>query len=122
MIIIKFHGYVNIKVIPIRIVSFNFIYTYYFCLGDVIVGHDQRKNGDKNWGNAIILLVLLPNLLFVFWFTLAQRKRIFTKKKFGQTWMKIILSGMVQVITVIRYDINNFLFGKSMINNEISYQ
>ena len=73
-----------------------------FLLGDVIVGQEQYHSGDVIWGNVIMLLVLLPNLLFIIWFTLAQRRKLFLMKEKTYTWIKILVSGMVQLITVIR--------------------
>ena len=46
-----------------------------------------------------MLLVLLPNVLFIIWFGLAHRNNLRSK----DTWMKITISGMVQMITLIRY-------------------
>ena len=68
----------------------------------MIVGQEQYLNGDVIWGNVIMLLVLLPNLLFIIWFTLAQRRKLFSRKEKTYTWIKILVSGMVQLITVIR--------------------
>jgi hypothetical protein len=73
------------------------------CLGDIIVGMEQQEQGDVIWGNVIMMIVLLPNFLFLIWFCVAHRKNLFLKGRRKDTWMKIVISGMVQMITFIRY-------------------
>ena len=60
---------------------------------------EQHQQNDVVWGNVIMLLVLLPNLVFIIWFGLAHRKSLGSK----DTWMKITIYGMVQMFTFIRY-------------------
>ena len=63
------------------------------------MGKEQIQNGETWWGFWIIVLMFFPNIVFIVWFILVNRKKFGSK----DTYMKIMISGMVQLITVIRY-------------------
>ena len=67
--------------------------------GDFIVGREQLEKGEYTWGSVIILLMFVPNVVFMAWIAHANRKD-FGKK---ETWAKILIAGNVQLITLVRY-------------------
>ena len=70
-----------------------------FILGDIIVGLEQKRQGHFIWGNVIIMLGFLPNIVFFVWFVIANKSKL----RYKSTWTKIMMAGMVQVITFLRY-------------------
>ena len=66
--------------------------------GDTQVGVDHINNGDVVWDYTIIFLIFLPNLVFILWFTLANRGHLLE----AGTWGMILTAGSVQVVTFMR--------------------
>ena len=66
--------------------------------GDIIVGKEQTDNDEHWWGFWIMTLMFLPNLLFITWFILARRNKLFNK----ETWFKVFIAGNVQLVTLIK--------------------
>ena len=74
-------------------------YAYNIIIGDTQVGIGHIKNGDIRWGCTVILLQFLPNLVFILWFVLSHKGRLFESGTCG----KILIAGSVQLVTLARY-------------------
>ena len=66
--------------------------------GDTQVGIDHIKDGNIVWGCTVIMLQLLPNVVFIVWFILANQGHL----REAGTWKKIAIAGSVQLVTLIR--------------------
>ena len=66
--------------------------------GDIIVGKEQIDKGETWWGFWIVMLMFVPNLVFIVWFILANRNKLSS----GGTWLKITIAGSVQLVTLIK--------------------
>ena len=66
--------------------------------GDTQVGIDHIKDGNKRWGYTVIMLQLLPNVVFIVWFILANQGHL----REAGTWKQIAIAGSVQLVTLIR--------------------
>ena len=75
--------------------------TSFVIIGDAIVSKGYIDNGDVVWGSTIIVLIFVPNIIFMAWFVQGFNKKLCQKA----TWGKIVAVGSIQVITIIRYDI-----------------
>ena len=66
--------------------------------GDIIVGKEQIDKGETWWGFWIVMLMFVPNLVFIVWFIIARRNKLSS----GGTWLKITIAGSVQLVTLIK--------------------
>ena len=66
--------------------------------GDTQVGIDHIKDGNIVWGCTVIMLQLLPNVVFIVWFILANQGHLLE----AGTWKKIAIAGSVQLVTLMR--------------------
>ena len=79
---------------PIRVSDNVLSYT----LGDGAVSYDQIQSGNPVWGFGIIGLMFLPNIVFVLWFLVGNKK----KQSKSETLAKILVAGSVQLVTLIK--------------------
>ena len=83
-----------LKIRVIKVCYFNiFIFK-----GDVIVGKEQIDKGEFWWGFWIVMFMFAPNLVFITWFIIANRRKLKTK----DTWFKVFIAGNVQLVTLIK--------------------
>ena len=73
--------------------------TSFVIIGDYIVAKGYIEKGDVVWGSTIIMLMFVPNIIFMAWFVQGFNKKLCQKT----TWEKIFAAGSVQLITIIRY-------------------
>ena len=66
--------------------------------GDGAVSYDQLQSGNPVWGFGIIGLMFLPNIVFVLWFLVGNKK----KQSKSETLAKILVAGSVQLVTLIK--------------------
>jgi hypothetical protein len=71
--------------------------------GDVSVADNHVSNGDYVWGYTVILLMFLPNIVFVLWFLNGNKKKLLQ----ADTWAKVLVAGSIQLVTIIKYVYHN---------------
>ena len=73
-------------------------YTCKIIIADTGVGVDHIENEDYVWGITIILIMFIPNLVFLIWFALSHKGR------FNEpgTCAKILIAGSTQLVTFAR--------------------
>ena len=67
-------------------------------IGDGAVSADHIENGHPVWGYSIIGLMFLPNIVFVLWFLVGNKK----KQSKSETLAKVLVAGSVQLVTMIK--------------------
>ena len=69
------------------------------CLsGDVIVSLDMYQKQHYRWSITIILLMLIPNLVFILWMLLGSMRKLKTR----DTAARVTAGGCIQGLTITR--------------------
>ena len=87
----------HLKYQSIRVIKVCYFNIFIF-KGDVIVGKEQIDKGEFWWGFWIVMFMFAPNLVFITWFIIANRRKLKTK----DTWFKVFIAGNVQLVTLIK--------------------
>ena len=72
-----------------------------FCFsmpGDVIVSLDMYQKQHYRWSITIILLMLIPNFIFIIWMLLGSMRKLKTR----DTLARVAAGGCIQGLTITR--------------------
>ena len=70
-------------------------------VGDGAVAYQHVENQNPVWGYTIIGLMFLPNVVFILWFVLGNKRQVGQSRR--RTLTKILVAGSVQLVTLIKY-------------------
>ena len=74
------------------------MFNFYFNLGDILVTIERLREGHVVWGTTIIVLMFLPNVLFIVWMILGSHRKLCHK----DTGLRLALGGGIQCVTIMR--------------------
>ena len=91
-----------------------FVLYIYDIASDALVSKERLEQGNYVWGSVIILLMFLPNVLFLIWMLLGSRRK--SKKEEGEqnklcdkyTGIRVAAGASIQCVTIFSFFLAGF--------------